>query len=121
MATNEHSLEIVLAFPPRSLRPEEREILAAWLETPGNLSSAYTNERRCDDPMLYRKIVVTGAKNARPTHLICAPGGVAVWILQQADTGELASFGSLRDALNSIWPGASSRKATTTEYDRHGA
>jgi hypothetical protein len=121
MAMLEHSLDIVLTFPPRSLRPEEREVLAAWRDTPGNPSSAYTNERRCDDPMLYRKIVVTGAKDARSTHLICAPSGVAVWIVQQADTGELASFSSLRDALNSIWPGASGRKATTTEYDRHRA
>jgi hypothetical protein len=116
----ERSLEILLTFPPRPLQPEERDVLAAWLETPRNPCSAFTHERRSDDPMLYRKIVVSAVpKDAPPTHFIYAPSVVPWWILREADTGELASFNSLRSALNSIWPGAPGRKAGTSKYDRH--
>jgi hypothetical protein len=111
MAMIEHSLKIALTFPPRALRPEEREVLAAWLETPGNCCSAYPSDRHSDDPMLCRTIVVATAKNARPTHLLRTPSGLAVWIVQRLDTGKLTSFSSLCDALNSIWPGASCQKA----------
>jgi hypothetical protein len=112
------SLDIALTYPPRSLRPEERQILAAWLVAPGNAASAYINERRSDPPSLYRKIVVLSAQDSRPTHLIWTATGVTVWMVQQTQTSQLCGFGSLRDALDYVWeelPGRRPDQANMTE------
>jgi hypothetical protein len=112
------SLDIALTFPPRRLRPQERGILAEWLVAPGNPASAYTNERRSDPPSLYRKIVVTSGEDTRPKYLVWAARGVGIWIVQEPQTGKLCNFGSLRDALHSIWeelPGGEPGRANMIE------
>lgn len=118
------TVEILRTLPPRPLRPDERELVDAWLSAAGDIASAYFCERRSDDPALYRRIVISDAQDNGPSYLIHAPAVVETWItlnVRQPSTAQ--SFNSLRDALNSVrpvllerWPGSSTTNAGELRY-----
>jgi hypothetical protein len=97
--------ELLLALPPRPLRPDERMLLGEWLSAAGDIASAFFSERRVDDPALYRRIVICEDADAGPSYLIHAPLSIDTWItLSVGNASEARSFASLREALNSIRP-----------------
>ena len=80
-------------------------MLADWLSAAGDIASAYFCERRSDDPAMYRRIVIFEDMKLGPSYLIHTPTSVDAWItLNVRHTSEARSFGSLRDALNSVRP-----------------
>ena len=97
--------DILLALPPRPLRPDERALLGDWLSAAGDIASAFFSERRADDPALYRRIVIYEDENAGPSYLIHAPLSVDTWVtMNVGHAAEARSFATLREALNSIRP-----------------
>lgn len=91
------------AFPPRLLRPDERELLAEWLAAAGDIASAYVSSRKNDDPEIRRRIVISTAKGGGPTHFIDTPTGTDLWIVVQLHPDmEAYEFRSLREALNFV-------------------
>lgn len=100
-----HADEHQAAFPPRLLRPDERNLLEEWLAAAGDVSSAYISNRRSDDPTIYRKIVITVEGDGEPTYLIDTPAGTNLWIVVQCRPApDVNEFGSLREALNFVRP-----------------
>jgi hypothetical protein len=78
--------------------------VAEWLAAAGDVASAYVSERRSDDQGIYRRVVIT-VEGSGPTHLIDAPTGTDYWIvLQCRPDQDVQTFGSLREALNSVRP-----------------
>ena len=93
------------ALPPRLLRADERKLLDEWLALAGDVSSAYVSSRLGDDPMLYRKIVITVETDGQPTFLIDTPAGTDLWIVVRCrPVPDANEFGSLREALNFVRP-----------------
>jgi hypothetical protein len=93
------------ALSPRPLRPEERDLLAAWLAAAGDVSSAYFSNRRNDNSAMYRRIVITVEGDGEPTFLIDTPTGAKLWIvLQCRPEPKACQFRSLREALNFVRP-----------------
>jgi hypothetical protein len=94
---------VTLTFPPRELSPLERELVREWLALAGDISQAYVSTRMSDDPVLYRRIVVTGAPDGRPTHLIHHPDGLDLWVkMTIGPYAHFEMFPTLVEALNSI-------------------
>lgn len=92
-------------FPPRLLRPEERQLLAEWLAAAGDIASAYVSSRKNDDPEVRRRIVISAAGNDEPTYFIDTPAGTDLWIVIQIQPDmEAYEFRSLREALNFVRP-----------------
>src|SRR5579863_2277457 len=118
------TVEVLRTLPPRPLRPDERELVDAWLSAAGDVASAYFCERRSDDPAMYRRIVISDGKDNSPSYLIHASAVVDAWItlnVRQPSTAQ--SFDSLRDALNSVrpvllerWQGSSMTDAGELKY-----
>src|SRR5258708_22243155 len=97
--------DILQAFPARTLRPDERELVAEWLASADDIASAYISERRSGDPAIYRKIVIAERGNNRATYLIHTPFDMDFWIVQCGQPeSTVHRFGSLRDALNFVRP-----------------
>jgi hypothetical protein len=99
------TVDVLRTLPPRPLRPDERELVDAWLAAAGDVVSAYVSERRSDDPALYRRIVIFEDLRLGPSYLIHTPTFVDAWItldVRQASAAQ--SFASLREALNSVRP-----------------
>ena len=93
----------MLTFPPRELSPRERELVREWLALAGDISDAYVSARRSDDPALYRRVVVSGAPDGRPTHLIHRPEGLDLWVKMTLGSNAYCEmFPTLTEALNSI-------------------
>ena len=100
-----NATELLLALPPRPLRPDERTLLGEWLAAAGDIASAFFSERRADDPALYRRIVIYEDENAGPSYLVHAPLSVDTWVaMTVGNAAEARSFATLREALNSIRP-----------------
>jgi len=98
-------MDIKQTFPARSLRPDERELVAEWLAAAGDVSSAYVSERRTDDPAMYRRIAISVEGNGVFTHLIHTPSRHDYWIvLNVRHKPEVHQFDSLLDALNFVRP-----------------
>ena len=96
---------ILLTFPARELSLFERELVREWLALAADVSDAYVSTRRSDDPALYRRVVVSDAPHGRPTHLVHRPSEVNLWIKTTiGPSPQIAMFGTLRAALNSIRP-----------------
>lgn len=92
-------------FPPRLLRPDERELLAEWLAAAGDIASAYVSSRKNDEPEIRRRIVVSVTGDEEPTYFIDTPSGTDLWIVVQLRPDmEAYEFGSLRQALNFVRP-----------------
>jgi hypothetical protein len=93
----------MLTFPPRELSPFEWELVRDWLALASDVSDAYVSTRRSDDPALYRRVVVSDAPHGRPTHLVHRPGDQNLWVrMTIGPYPQIAMFGTLRAALNSI-------------------
>src|SRR5208282_150360 len=106
------------AFPPRPLRPDERELVAEWLATAGDVVSAYVSARSSDDPAIYRKIVITEERDGQPTYLIDTPTGSDYWIvLQFRPVPDVRRFGTLREALNFVRPVLGQSTDSAIEWD----
>ncbi len=100
-----HTEDILQTFPARLLRPDERELVAAWLAAAGDVSSAFVSERRTDDPAMRRRIAVSVDGNDVFTHLIHTPLHNDVWIvLDVRSKPEFHQFDTLPEALNFIRP-----------------
>jgi hypothetical protein len=109
--------DIQQTFPARSLRPDERELVAEWLAAAGDVSSAYVSEQRIDDPAMYRRIAISVEGNGVFTHLIHAPFRNDCWIvLNVRHKPEVHQFDSLMEALNFVRPVL--RRATDRPRDR---
>lgn len=92
-------------FPARPLTPDERALLAEWLAAAGDIAKAYVSNRREDDPVLYRRIVIIAKPDEGPSHLVHAPSGRDIWIVFSLGRRVgLQRFNTLRAALNSIRP-----------------
>jgi hypothetical protein len=99
------TIDLQQTFPARSLRPDERDLVAEWLAAASNVSSAYVSERRTDDPAIYRRIAISADGDGAFTHLIHAPFHSDVWIvLHVRHKPEIHHFESLQDALNFVRP-----------------
>ncbi len=99
------SAEILLAFPPRPLGPDERALVAEWLANAGDILSAYVSERRSDDPRLHRRVVIVAGPVDRPSHIVHAPSGTITWILATVGPpANVEQFETLREALNAVRP-----------------
>lgn len=95
--------DVLLRYPPRDLAPHERQLVHDWLALAGDIPAAYVSERRSDDPALYRRVVISAAANAQPTHLIHAPAGMRLWVkVTVAADMRIEMFDTLTAALNSI-------------------
>lgn len=93
------------ALPPRLLRADERRLLDEWLALAGDVSSAFVSTRLNDNPMIYRKIVITVEGDGEPTFLIDSPAGTSLWIVVRCrPVPDAQEFGSLREALNFVRP-----------------
>jgi hypothetical protein len=96
---------VMLTFPPRELSPLERELTREWLARVGDISDCHVSARRSDDPVLYRRIVVSTVPDGRPTHLIHHPDGLDLWVkMTVRPYAQIEMFGTLNAALNSIRP-----------------
>jgi hypothetical protein len=99
------TVDVLRTLPPRPLRPDERELLDAWLAAAGDVVSAYVSERRSDDPAMYRRIVIFEDLRLGPSYLIHSPTIADAWItLNVGQASPAQSFASLREALNSVRP-----------------
>jgi hypothetical protein len=99
------SAEILLAFPPRPLSPDESALVAEWLASAGDVLKAFVCERRSDDPRLHRRVVIVGGPVDRPSHIVHAPSGTITWIVTTiGPPANVEQFDTLRDALNSVRP-----------------
>jgi len=97
--------DVLRTFPPRPLNPDERALVDTWLAATCDVASAYVSERRSDDPVLYRRIIVTIGPKPSPSYLIHAPAGISCWLVSSVGHGsEVRRCDSLRAALNSIRP-----------------
>ncbi|HET7880172.1 MAG TPA: hypothetical protein VFL55_04745 [Acetobacteraceae bacterium] len=95
--------DILLRLPPRTLDPDERSLVAEWLSLASDIPSAYVSTRRADDPVMYRRIVISAVADGRPTHTIHAPSGKRLWVrLTIGGEPVVELFDSLAGALNSI-------------------
>ena len=92
-------------IPPRLLRPDEKELVAEWLASAGDVASAYVSARRSDDPALYRRIVITLEGDGEPSYLIDTPAETGYWVVVQCRPyPDVHRFDSLREALNFVRP-----------------
>ena len=92
-------------FPARPLTPDERALLTEWLAAAGDIAAAYVSNRREDDPVLYRRIVIVTEPDEGPSHLVHAPSGRDIWIVFSLGRRvRLQRFHTLQAALNSIRP-----------------
>ena len=99
----DRTADVLRTLPPRLLRADERKLLADWLSAAGDIASACFCERLSDDPAMYRRIVIFEDVILGPSYLIHPPTSVDAWItLSVRHAPEFRSFGSLRDALNSV-------------------
>lgn len=91
-------------FPPRPLTDGERQLLLDWTaETKAFF--AFVSERRNDDPMIYRRIVVSRRATKQPLYLIHCHKNFNLWIMVSVVDGEdVGRFPTLRAALNCISP-----------------
>lgn len=97
--------DVLLRYPPRDLAPHERQLVHEWLALAGDVPAAYVSERKTDDPALFRRVVISLAANAQPTHLIHAPTGMRLWVkVTVAADMRIEMFDTLSAALNSIRP-----------------
>jgi hypothetical protein len=97
--------DVLRTFPPRPLHPDERALVDMWLSVACDVASAYVSERRSDDPVLYRRVVIAIGPDPGPSYLIHAPAGISCWLVSSVGRGcEVQKFDSLRAALNSIRP-----------------
>jgi hypothetical protein len=97
--------DVLRTFPPRPLNPDERALVDMWLSVACDVASAYVSERRSDDPVLYRRVVITVGPDPGPTYLVHAPIGISCWLVSSVGRGcDVQRFDSLRAALNSIRP-----------------
>ena len=97
--------DVLRTFPPRSLNPDERELVAQWLAETYDVTSAFVSERRSDDPAIYRRVVITIGPEQQPSFLVHAPSGISCWLVSSVGRGsEVRRFDTLRAALNSIRP-----------------
>jgi hypothetical protein len=95
--------DILLRLPPRQLDPDERNLVAEWLSLAPDIPSAYVSARQVDDPVMYRRIVISASADGRPTHTIHAPAGKRLWVrLTVGGEPVVELFDSLSGALNSI-------------------
>jgi len=74
MAPDSHV--VLLTFPARAISPD----VSQWLALAGDITAAYTADRRSDDPALYRRIVIVDNPHGRPTFLIHQPAGLTMWV-----------------------------------------
>src|SRR5579863_4449744 len=112
------TIDVLRTLPPRPLRPDERELLDAWLAAAGDVVSAYVCERRSDDPALYRRIVIFEDLRLGPSYLIHTPTFVDAWItLNVRQASATQSFGSLREALNSVRPVLLGHSSLRAKFD----
>jgi hypothetical protein len=97
---------VMRTFPPCELSPLERDLVREWLGLALDVPNAYVSTRRSDDPALFRRIFVSETPDGRPTHLIHHADGFDSWIkMTIGPSPEIAMFGTLRAALNSIRQG----------------
>jgi len=97
--------DILLRLPPRALDPDERSLVTEWLNLAPDVPSAYVSARQADDPVMYRRIVISTSPDSRPTHTIHAPAGKRLWVrLTVGGEPVVELFDSLAGALNSIRP-----------------
>jgi len=97
--------DILLTFPPRSLRPSERALVEEWLGRAGDVSTAYLSERRSDDPNLFGRVVITTGPGVKPSHVIHPPVDCLSWlVIAMEPPCSIQQFETLRDALNCIRP-----------------
>ena len=101
MAPDSHV--VLLTFPARAISPDERKLVSQWLALAGDITAAYTADRRSDDPALYRRIVIVDNPHGRPAFLIHQPAGLTMWVKTVVRRkGRIETFETLRAALNSI-------------------
>jgi hypothetical protein len=101
----DRATDVLRTFAPRPLRPDEHALVAEWRSRTIDIASAYVCEQRSDDPSFYRKIVIATGSTTAPLHLVHAPSGPDCWIVvTQSAKANAQQFGTLKDALNSIWP-----------------
>lgn len=92
-------------FLARLLAPDEHALLARWLAAAQDVAEAYVSNRRDDDPVLYRRIVIVTRPSEGPSHLVHAPAGRKKWIVfSLGPKSQIQSYRTLREALNSIRP-----------------
>lgn len=90
---------VLLTFPARAISPTEREILRQSLACADDISTAYTTERRSDDPALYRRIVVVRKPRGHPTYLIHQPAELLIGVKTVVGPkGQIVTFDTLRAA-----------------------
>ncbi|HET6194401.1 MAG TPA: hypothetical protein VFE12_01555 [Acetobacteraceae bacterium] len=95
--------DILLRLPPRALAPDERDLVAEWLGLASDIPTAYVSARQIDDPVMFRRVVISASPDGRPTHTIHAPAGRRLWVrLTIGGEPVVELFDSLRAALNSI-------------------
>ena len=103
--TSDRMREAIRHLPARLLTPQERDLVAEWFATAGDISLAYVSNRAGDDPALLHRIVVVMKAGDGPSHIVYAPSGRDIWIVFSAGRRtRLRRFRALRAALNSIRP-----------------
>jgi hypothetical protein len=97
--------DMILKFPARPLRPDERALVLEWIAAAGDIALAYVSTRESDDPALKDRIVVMADPEKGPSHLVHAPMGRNIWMVFSAGRRtRIQRFQTLRAALNSIRP-----------------
>ena len=50
--------DIIRHFPARPLTPDERALVAEWLNSVGDVAATFVSSRRTDDAAYYRRIII---------------------------------------------------------------
>ena len=96
--------KVLQTFPPRPLTDGERQLVIDWTQAAEEFS-AFVSERRVDDPMIFRRIVVSRRRTKQHLYLIHSPIGQDCWIMVSATEGEcVGRFPMLRAALDHLCP-----------------
>lgn len=104
----DHHLEnVLLTFPPRPITDGERQLLLDWIATTDDFS-VFVSQRRCDDPAIYRRIIVARRATKQRLYLVHSPKDSDCWIVMSAvESDDVEQFPTLRAALTYIRPAAS--------------
>lgn len=99
------NLDVLQTLPARSLRPDERDVVAEWLAVARDIASAYVSQRQSGDPEIYSKVVIIEEAGSGPSYLIYTPANREIWIVMHIGPPvEVHRFDSLRGALNFVRP-----------------